>query len=157
MTDDFQPVYEPPTPDPLPFDEDGDAFVQPEAAETFLNADGEFVLEEARPIEAIDPPVPFWTRLRRALFGGADVSRALRHLDEAIENAPDAPANYVLRGELYLRAREYALAQRDFQRAYELATGQFERSDWGILAQAMQDRALAGLQKAERRLGNDVN
>jgi hypothetical protein len=98
---------------------------------------------------------PMWARMRGAIFGGRngrETADRLDHLEQAIENAPDTPANYVLRGELYLDAREYALAARDFQRAYELAVKQFERSDWGLIAQAMQDRALIGLQKAEKKL-----
>ena len=73
----------------------------------------------------------------------------------SIEHAADTPANYVLRGELYFSAKEYALAKRDFQRAHELAESQFESSDWGLMAQAMEDRALIGLQKAEKKLPDE--
>jgi tetratricopeptide (TPR) repeat protein len=162
MTDDFKPVSDTPSPDPLPFDDEGDAIVESvEGEEAFINANGEFVLE--MPISDPLPDQPYqtqaadsiWVRLRRAVFGGGldAQSEHFRYLDQAIEIAPDTAANYVLRGELYLKAREYALARRDFQRAYELAARQFERSNWGIIAQAMQDRALVGLQKAENRLG----
>jgi tetratricopeptide (TPR) repeat protein len=161
MTDDFEPVSDTPSPDPLPFDEEGDAIVESvQGEETFINANGEFVLD--MPISEPVTDEPYQTkasesigvRLRRAIFGGGldDRGKNFQYLDEAIESAPDTAVNYVLRGELYLKAREYALARRDFQRAYELAAAQFERSDWGLIAQAMQDRALTGLQKAENKL-----
>jgi tetratricopeptide (TPR) repeat protein len=161
MTDDFEPVSDTPSPDPLPFDDEGDAIVESvKGEETFINANGEFVLEMPISDSVTDEPYQtqaadsMWMRLRRAIFGGGQDERGehFRYLDEAIEIAPETAANYVLRGELYLKAREYALARRDFQRAYELAARQFERSDWGIIAQAMQDRALIGLQKAENKL-----
>ncbi|MEO8612939.1 MAG: hypothetical protein ABI690_33915 [Chloroflexota bacterium] len=84
------------------------------------------------------------------------VAERIRQLDSAIEKAVDTPTNYVLRGELYLSAREYALAKRDFQRAQELAAAQFESSDWGLMAQAMEDRAWMGLQKAEQKLQTTI-
>jgi hypothetical protein len=94
-----------------------------------------------------------WKKFRGLLMGDADhIAERIRQLDSAIENAGDTPANYVLRGELYLRLHEYALARRDFQRAQELAAVQFEQSDWGLMAQAMEDRALLGLQKADKKL-----
>jgi tetratricopeptide (TPR) repeat protein len=108
-------------------------------------------IQETHPL-----PIPLWERIRRAILGDIDnVAERIRHLDAAIENAADTPANYVLRGELYLTLREYALARRDFQRAQELAAAQFQQSDWGLMAQAMEDRALIGLQKAERKLKPD--
>jgi hypothetical protein len=103
--------------------------------------------------EAHPSPIPLWERIRRTILGDIDnVAERIRYLDAAIENAADTPANYVLRGELYLTLREYALARRDFQRAQELAAAQFQKSDWGLMAQAMQDRALVGLEKAEKKL-----
>jgi tetratricopeptide (TPR) repeat protein len=164
MTDDFKPVSDTPSPDPLPFDDEGDAIVESiEGEESFVNVNGEFVLEPPISDPVTDEPSEtkaaesIWKRLRRAILGGGadDQDEHFRYLDQAIENAPETAANYVLRGELYLRAREYALARRDFQWAYELAAEQFEHSDWGIIAQAMQDRALAGLQKAEHKLGRN--
>ncbi len=160
MTDDFKSVSDTPSPDPLPFDNEGDASVDSIEGEAVLLAENEaFVLEEPISTDVPDvheasAPQSVWGRLRQAIFGDGldDKSEHFRHLDQAIESAPDSAANYVLRGELYLKAREYALARRDFQQAYELAAKQFERSDWGLIAQAMQDRALAGLQKAENKL-----
>ena len=76
----------------------------------------------------------------------------LNHLTQAIDDNPEAYVNYVLRAELYMQIREYALAHADFQRAYDLSDTQFELADWGFLEQAIRDRALAGLEKVQRRL-----
>ncbi len=94
-----------------------------------------------------------WQRIQRFFFGSfaEDVSR-LTNLTQAIEDAPESSVNYVLRAELYMKMREYALAQSDFQRAYELAETHFELADWGLLEQVMRDRALTGLEKVQRRL-----
>ena len=76
----------------------------------------------------------------------------LRKLDRAIEAAPDAPVNYVLRGELRLKLGQRDEAAVDFQRALALAESAFTASDWGVIAQTMSDRALAGLRRAGYRL-----
>jgi uncharacterized protein HemY len=78
--------------------------------------------------------------------------RWLRELNQGIVNHPEAPTNYVLRGELALATRDYEQAAADFEKALELASAQVETSDWGVLAQAMQDRAYRGLKEARRRL-----
>src|SRR5262249_26847283 len=106
----------------------------------------------------IPPAEPGWRRLMKTLLGGlgwagkADFTERIRYLNQAIDAAPETSSNYVLPGEVYFEAGEYALAQADFQRAYDLAVGQFERSNWGLMAQAMRDRALAGLEKSEKKL-----
>ncbi len=94
-----------------------------------------------------------WQRLQRIFIGGSsdDIAR-LHNLTQSIEDAPESSVNYVLRAELYMKMREYALAQSDFQRAYELAETNFELADWGLLEQVMRDRALTGLEKVQRRL-----
>ena len=92
------------------------------------------------------------SRLRRLLSGGdLDVGRWER-LTEAIRYNPDAAANYVLRGELYLSAGDYALAAEDFETALALATNRFDEADWGLLSQAMRDQAERGLEVAHRKL-----
>lgn len=88
----------------------------------------------------------------RSIFGSQSRSRRLLDLEWAIEEFPDAPANYVLRGEVYLEANEYALAVMDFEQGLALAAEQFANADWGLVAQVLQDRALNGLEKARRRL-----
>jgi uncharacterized protein HemY len=78
--------------------------------------------------------------------------RLLRSLNRAIEEHPDSPTNYVLRGELALETKDYGQAIDDFEQALELAAAQVETNRWGFVAQTMQDRAFAGLTRA-RRLG----
>lgn len=105
--------------------------------------------------ETLNPPkaVSGWQRVRSFFVGGtADDIARLHNLTQAIEDAPESAVNYVLRAELYMHMREYALAHLDFQRAYELAETQFELADWGLLDQVMRDRALTGLEKVQRRL-----
>lgn len=74
-------------------------------------------------------------------------SQRLRELNVSIEMSPDSPTNYVLRGELFLERRAYHLAKADFETALELADA-FEMDEgWGLVEQAMQDRALEHLKK----------
>jgi hypothetical protein len=153
-------VAESRSPDRFPVNEQEEPAAVTTGSERFLNTDGEFVLEET---PASDPPdalktESIWKRLRRLVSGenyrldDPAFSARLNRLSDAVEAAPDQPANYVLRGELYMRAKLYELARDDFQRAEELAETQFERSNWGLLAQATRDRALIGLSKAEKKL-----
>jgi len=112
-----------------------------------VEADGELVVAE----EKLKPPESLWDRLKKILFGSPEeIEQRLRSLSLTIEKYPDTPANYVLRGELYLDVNEYELAAADFQRALELASTQFEASDWGGIAQVMRDRAEAGLERVLR-------
>ena len=99
--------------------------------------------------DQLDQPPPIrvslWTRFFRPMR-----LTALRviDLDRAIEAQPSAAANYVLRGESLLKLRRYGDAEMDFRRALELAAAQVESQDWGVVAQVVQDRALAGLKQA---------
>lgn len=131
--------------------------------EEYAQEDGAFLQEtsDSDPIQAAPATKasdPIWTRVRRAIFGtvysidDAEFVERLNQLNEAIERAPQTPSNFVLRGELYLEAGLYELARDDFRHGYALAAAQYERSSWGILAQVMADRALVGLQKAEKKL-----
>ncbi len=74
-----------------------------------------------------------------------------RNLNWTIVSCPDVAANYVLRGELLLNQGDVVGAISDFRRALELAAARVDQDDWGVVAQAMQDRALAGLRDALRR------
>lgn len=91
-------------------------------------------------------------RLRALLFSVSDdaglMAERLMTLSSAIEQHPDEAGNYVMRGELYLELNDQMRAAEDFERALELAEAQLEGSDWGIIAQSVQDRALVGLEKA---------
>jgi len=82
--------------------------------------------------QAAEPPVP---------------PSRLEQLAAAIERHPQSPANYVLRGELYLDARNYALAEADFLRALELSEQGAETADWGYIHRAFNDRAREGLRR----------
>lgn len=79
------------------------------------------------------------------------IEARLIELNETITHYPETTAAYVLRGEIYLDAQFYDLATEDFTRAVTLAEGQYKTSDWGVVAQAMRDRARVGLQKAQAR------
>jgi tetratricopeptide (TPR) repeat protein len=85
----------------------------------------------------------------------AAIEARLIALDESIARAPDSAAAYVLRGELYLEARCFAAARDDFARALRLAEAQYRASDWGVVAQAMRDRAADGLARASRGLSRE--
>lgn len=99
--------------------------------------------------EATHPPASPWARLRDLIVGAPDGTGArLAALEESIAADPAEPANYVLRGELYLELGEAALAQADFERGEHLAALLMERSAWGIIAQALVDRARIGLGRA---------
>ncbi len=100
---------------------------------------------------AAAPPRGLWARLR-AVRGGADPADRLAALTDAAAASPDAPANYLLRAELYARLGEDALALADFNRAQTLAASAFERHNWGLVNQALRDRAAAGAASAQQRL-----
>lgn len=93
--------------------------------------------------------------LARLAAGGQDARAAnaerLITLTAALQHQPDALANWVLRGELYLEVGEYALAAADFQQALTLADALFKQERWGIITQALRDRAITGLKQAEDR------
>jgi tetratricopeptide (TPR) repeat protein len=120
------------------------------------------VVDEAAHVQHVAEPQPeapvrergtFWGRLRTLLFGDADdFERRLMALNQAIENADPTPTNHVLRGELYLELGAYSEAFSDFEYAEKLASYQLDAHNWGLIAQAMRDRALAGMAKAQRHL-----
>lgn len=89
----------------------------------------------------------------RTIFGSHESTELrIAELSQMIEVYPDTAVNYVFRGELLLKNGDTQQASDDFRRALELASQQVETSNWGLVAQAVQDRALAGLEKSERRL-----
>jgi hypothetical protein len=88
------------------------------------------------------------------LLGSRSAKEAqYRELSYAIERRPSAPSNFVLRGEVALKLRDYEGAAQDFRHALALAQAEMVSNRWGVIAQAMQDRALDGLRIAERKLG----
>lgn len=92
-----------------------------------------------------------WVRWR---FLGQDVVgelyERLNSLDNAIRQHPNAPSNYLLRGELLLKLRQVDDAKHDLQRAAELAQAEYETNAWGIMAQGVRDQALRRLEGVER-------
>jgi tetratricopeptide (TPR) repeat protein len=74
-------------------------------------------------------------------------------LTGAIEKRPDAPVNYVLRGEALLDGGDYELAAEDFRKALELAEPQAESANWGYINRALADRAREGLRYCKRAAG----
>lgn len=105
--------------------------------------------ETFTPPETLSEPtsvaISVWTLLFKPK---AAARQRIDGLGRAIERHPNAPTNYVLRGELLLKLRRYAEAEMDFRRALDLAAAQVESQDWGVVAQVAQDRALAGLKQA---------
>jgi tetratricopeptide (TPR) repeat protein len=95
----------------------------------------------------------FMTRLRALVTGSqassTSTTERLVALTRAIERHPESAANYVLRGELFLDIGEKARAAQDFQAALRLTEAQFAEDDWGLVAQALQDRAIAGLERVK--------
>lgn len=69
--------------------------------------------------------------------------RQLYELDFAVERHPDAPVNYLLRGEYWLRAGDAYQARADLEKARELAAELHKNSDWGYIFQSYSDRAEA--------------
>ncbi|GEM_PF-1421731 len=106
---------------------------------------------------SIDDPIPTAPRMMERVldFLGVrpDASRRLYSLTHAITIAPEAMVNYVLRGELYLARKQYALAADDFEKALTLAEIELTTDDdksLGVVAQGVQDRALVGYEDALR-------
>lgn len=75
----------------------------------------------------------------------ADIPDSALLLSETIAQVPDEPVNYLLRGEVWLRAGDTGRAADDFLKARELAERRWASSAWGYLDQAYRDRAEAGL------------
>lgn len=98
------------------------------------------------------PPRGLWARLVALSSDTAAAADRLSALDAAVAARPDAPANYLLRAELYARLGEDALALADFSQAQTLAASGFERNNWGLVSQALRDRAAVGAARARQRL-----
>jgi len=98
---------------------------------------------EAEQLEPLPAESPVISR------SGESAPSLLDELTEAIERYPDAPANYVLRGELLLDEGQPALAAQDFQRALELADPLAESANWGYINGALADRAREGLRHCQ--------
>ncbi len=64
-----------------------------------------------------------------------------------IDADPDAPVNYLLRGEEWLACGQLHNARKDFARVRALAAQAYQGSAWGYIYQAYLDRADAGLRQ----------
>lgn len=78
--------------------------------------------------------------------------RRHRELSDKIELMPDSFTYYVLRGELLAERGDFGSARRDLDKAVELAENADPAQEWGLLEQAMRDRALQGIDLLERRV-----
>jgi len=102
----------------------------------------------------------WWQGIVRRLVAAVNLEAvnyddALIELDDAIALNPDAAVNYVLRGEIYMKLKNYTLAAADFEHALSLTAESVENSDWGLLEQVMQDRARQGLRRVLPRLAHE--
>lgn len=90
---------------------------------------------------------PFWSRW----FGNRhiQIQEALFELDDAITQHPQAPINYLLRGEYYLQIGYNQLAEQDLQQAVMLAEAELAKRDWGLVAQVVRDRARQRLEQSK--------
>lgn len=107
----------------------------------------EFTAQPEAETATSSPPLLGWLR---AIFGRQErVDIRVAELSQMIESYPESPANYVFRGELLLETGAYEQAADDFQKALNIASEQTASADWGLVAQAVQDRAYAGLEKIQ--------
>ncbi|MBL8155478.1 MAG: hypothetical protein JNM70_14940 [Anaerolineae bacterium] len=117
----------------------------PETPEVMSTPAAEVVSEVQAEAEA---RTPLMARLRRWLgLDGQSLAERLAELDRAVEAAPESSANLILRGEVLLDMGSSEQAKVDFQRGLELAEAELERSAWGVMEQALRDRALMGLER----------
>ena len=82
----------------------------------------------------------------------SDFYRRHRALSEAIDAQPESITHFVLRGELLADRGDHQRAKADFESALDLARGVDLNRGWGLLEQAMGDRAHLGLRLTERHL-----
>ena len=78
----------------------------------------------------------------------AELIDRVGELTSAIEQFPDSPANYVLRGEMFLDGGDKDLAVEDLETAIRLADEQAETANWGYVYRALADRARERLRRA---------
>ncbi len=79
----------------------------------------------------------------------AQANPHIRVLTRMVELSPEAPVNYVLRGEEWLIYGEVERARTDFERARAQADHLLSESAWGYVYQAYIDRADAGLRQCD--------
>src|SRR4051812_6637381 len=97
-------------------------------------------LPEAQTSDAVRDKIPYAMTQREALRL-AGLAFRIDVLTTAIEKNPEAPVNYVLRGEMLLDGGDLDLAADDFHKALVLAQSRAEGANWGYIYQALADRA----------------
>lgn len=105
-------------------------------------------------LDEVEERQSFFYRIGDFFNGESRYQERVHTLTHAINIAPNAAVNYLLRGELYLAHGADELAAQDFQKALLLAETELSERDTkslGLVAQGMQDRALVGYQEALRR------
>lgn len=153
MTDEFMP---PADNQPVMEDERSPAFVS--GSEPAVYAISDQAAEVVQFKDAAEAAGTTFLGWLRGLFGSDSTEARTAELTQMIESYPETAANYVFRGELLLKRRAYEQAADDFRHALELTTRQVRTAAWGLVAQALQDRALVGLEQAQRRLpANDIS
>jgi hypothetical protein len=120
----------------------GDSFV--------IEADSASIDEDAEPgpdslvsVESAEPEAE--------IAPVSEVVSRIELLTLAVERYPEAPVNYVLRGEVLLDHGDFELAAHDFERAVMLADPNAETANWGYINRALADRAREGLRRCRVR------
>ncbi len=114
-------------------------------AEEGLESQPEEVLE----VEQVSSQ-PIAVEQKDSWVSGEGLRNRLNALNTAIKTYPDNAANYVLRGEMYLKMGEPVLAEEDFRQCAEKASKNMQQARWGFVDQAIYDRALVGLRNVEK-------
>jgi hypothetical protein len=89
-----------------------------------------------------------WVMMR--FFGkdiAAELEERLGNLTYAIERSPETASNYLLRGEIHFKLREWAFAEDDLNKAVDLAENELQEASWGLIPQSTRDRALVLLRQ----------
>lgn len=99
-----------------------------------------------------------WERLTARLnFSAADRQNQqmerIQSLTRAISRDPACAATVLCRAESYLEADDLRSAAADFRQVLALAEVQFKTETWGVVAQAIRDRAFRGLQHVQQSRG----
>jgi hypothetical protein len=82
---------------------------------------------------------------------GQNEQERLEELNVMITLYPDTASNFVLRGELFEKQKQLELASADYETAQQLASEQVTQDRWGLVNQAVQDRAIRGLRRVKNR------
>lgn len=154
-TDTFRAVEQASTPGSEP-EHDGPSLLEHEEevrASQRMNTVSDGVLGKPTSTDEVES---VWNKFKRWLMPTeeerlATVEERLAGLNDAIEDAPEAAVNYLARGELYLEIGQVDEAIADLEQAVTLATKEFEDRRWGVVAQAIRDRATRGLDQAQKR------